>query len=298
MAENEARYKLILDNSSFEKGAKRSKTSLGDIGKVNLSISQNALKSMGVSLDKSSKTSKKFSGELNKVKSVTSKLGELWGSIGDNGLPALRYALYDVANSTRAIAVGAAAFAAAPIGFSIKYEREFANVIRTNELVGRSMEATKKQIKSDLLEIAQTTPISWEDVTNIATLAGQLGVAQSVIGRFTEAVAKFSATTDLSVDAAATAFGRLDQLIDGIDGKFENLGSAILAVGVDSVATESQIVNVSTQIASMGNLAGLTAPEIVGLLGQNLLAVILLDCFLELENLPSRAASVSQSLEG
>jgi TP901 family phage tail tape measure protein len=267
MAENEARFKLILDNKSFEKGTKQSKTSLEGIGKVNLSISQNALKAMGVSLEKASKTGKSFGGVLGKVQAATSKLGELWGSIGDNGLPALRYALYDVANSTRAIAVGAAAFAVTPIGFSIKYEREFANVIRTNELVGASMETTKKQIKSDLLEIAQTTPISWEDVTNIATLAGQLGVAQNVIGRFTEAVAKFSATTDLSVDASATAFGRLDQLIDGIDGKFENLGSAILAVGVDSVATESQIVNVSTQIASMGNLAGLAAPEIIGLSG-------------------------------
>jgi TP901 family phage tail tape measure protein len=267
MAENVSRFKIVLDNKEFNKDTKQSTRYVEGLGNVNLSFSANALKAMGGSMKKAADTGKNLGKILSKIKATASKLGDLWGSIGDNGLPALRYALYDVANSTRAIAVGAAAFAVTPIGFSIKYEREFANVIRTNELIGASMRATKKEIKSNLLDIAQSTPISWADVTNIATLAGQLGVAQSVIGRFTESVAKFSATTDLSVDAAATAFGRLDQLIDGVDGKFENLGSAILAVGVDSVATESQIVNVSTQIASMGNLAGLTAPEIVGLSG-------------------------------
>lgn len=181
--------------------------------------------------------------------------------------PSLRYALYDISNSARRAALSLGALVALPIGFSIKYEREFANVIRTNELAGESSRDAREQLLRDLTDIAQASPVSWEDITNIATLAGQLGVAQEVIAQFTETVAKFSATTDLTVDAAATAFGRLDQLVSGVDGQFENLGSAILAVGVDSVATESQIVNVSTQIASMGNLAGLTAPEIVGLSG-------------------------------
>jgi len=181
--------------------------------------------------------------------------------------PALRYALYDVANSLQRVATVSAALAAVPIGFAIKYEREFANVVRTNELASRSSEDLRNQLRDDLRAIAQATPISWEDITDIATLAGQLGIGVDLIANFTENVAKFSATTDLSVDAAATAFGRLNQLIDGIDGDFEALGSAILAVGVDSVATESQIVNVATNIASMGNLAQLSAADIIGLSG-------------------------------
>ena len=181
--------------------------------------------------------------------------------------PSLRYALYDVSSSLRRVATASAALAAVPVGFAIKYEREFANVVRTSELGARASEDVKNQLLGDLRDIAQATPISWTDITDIATLAGQLGIATDLIANFTENVAKFSATTDLSVDAAATGFGRLNQLIDGVDGNFEALGSAILAVGVDSVATESQIVNVATNIASMGNLAGLTAADIVGLSG-------------------------------
>ena len=198
---------------------------------------------------------------------VGERLRGVWNSLGNESLAGLRYAMYDISNTASRISKGAAALALAPIGFSIQYEREFANVVRTNEIASNSMKTTKENLQRDLKAISQTTPISWADVTNIATLAGQLGVATAVIGDFTETVAKFSATTDLSVDAAATAFGRLDQLIDGIDGDFNALGSAILAVGVDSVATESQIVAISTNIASMGNLAGLAAPEIIGLSG-------------------------------
>ena len=181
--------------------------------------------------------------------------------------PSLRYAMYDLSNNLRRVAVATAALAVAPIGVAIAYDREFANVIRTNELAGESSEKARDALLGTLRDIAQSTPISWDEITDIATLAGQLGIAQDLIGDFTENVAKFSATTDLTVDAASTAFGRLNQLIDGVDGKFEQLGSAILAVGVDSVATESQIVNVATNIASMGNLAQLSAADIIGLSG-------------------------------
>jgi len=178
-------------------------------------------------------------------------------------LPSLRYALYDVANSFRQIAIGAAALSVAPIGFSIRYARDFANVARTNELLQDEFDG----VRNSLLEIARETPIPWRDITNIAALAGQLNIAQEALADFTETTAKIAATTNLSVDAAATALGRLDQLIDGVDGQFENLGSAILAVGVSSVSTETQIVGVAQNIASMGNLAGLSASDIVGLSG-------------------------------
>jgi TP901 family phage tail tape measure protein len=95
-------------------------------------------------------------------------------------------------------------------------------------------------------------------------LAGQLNVATGSIAEFTETVAKFVATSDVTVDAAATAFGRLDQLVAGVDGQFEKLGAAISAVGVNAVATESEIIAISSQIASVANIAGFGAGELVG----------------------------------
>jgi len=71
----------------------------------------------------------------------------------------------------------------------------------------------------------------------------------------------------LSIQDSATAFGRLAQLLPGVGDDFDKLGSSILAVGVNSVATESQIIAISTQIASMANLAGFSADEVIGLSG-------------------------------
>jgi TP901 family phage tail tape measure protein len=251
--DGEVYVKIVVDNESANKKIKGTKRDIEGLGKLNVNVSKNAL----------SQIEKNFTASTEAAGSLKGVLGELWKS----DLPALRYALYDISNSLKVFSAAALGAAIIPIGLSIKYEREFANVIRTNELVGDSMEAARKKLRDELQTIAQTTPVSWEDVTEVATLAGQLGIAENLITDFTETVVKFSATTNLTVDGAATAFGRLNQLIKGIDGNFNALGSAILAVGVDSVATESEIVNVSTQIASMGNLAGLTAPEIVGLSG-------------------------------
>ena len=224
----------------------------------------------------------KFADDIIDAEVVSEKLGDevsksgkkakagwlnIFDGIGTGDLPALRYALYDIGNNLQRIGLTVGAASVAPLVIAANYEKEFANVIRTNDLARDDVADLQNSLRQDLEKIAQSTPINWKDITNIATLAGQLGIAQESVANFTETVAKFSATTDLSVNDAATAFGRLDQLITGIDGNFENLGSAILAVGVDSVATESAIVNVSTQIASMGNLAGLSGAEIVGLSG-------------------------------
>jgi TP901 family phage tail tape measure protein len=211
---------------------------------------------------------KDFAEQTSRARGFLDDMKGLWSSLNAlPDLPSLRYALYDIKNTFDRISKAARDFAVEPIGMAVQYEREFANVVRTNELVGDDMEGARKKLQQELLTISKITPIPWEEVTNIATLAGQLGIAEDLIVNFTDTTARFAATTDLTVNAAATAFGRLNQLIKGVDGNFEALGSAILAVGVDSVATESQIVNVSTQIASMSNLAGLTASEIVGLSG-------------------------------
>jgi TP901 family phage tail tape measure protein len=214
------------------------------------------------------KKTAEFAKETGLAEVAASKLKGIWdGLLQIPDLPSLRYALYDVANTLQGISRSAAAFGVAPIAFSIQYEREFANVVRTSEIAGATMEETRKKLLGELRQIAQSTPIPWDQITNIATLGGQLGIATQFIAEFTDVVAKFAATTNLTIQGAATAFGRLNQLIRGVDGNFQGLGSAILAVGVSSVATESEIVNVTTQIASMGNLAGLTAAEIIGLGG-------------------------------
>ena len=71
----------------------------------------------------------------------------------------------------------------------------------------------------------------------------------------------------VSVQDAATAFGRLDSLLSDVDGNYEGVANSILKVGVNSVATESQIVRIATQISALGSQANFSYDEIIGLSG-------------------------------
>jgi TP901 family phage tail tape measure protein len=53
-------------------------------------------------------------------------------------------------------------------------------------------------------------------------------------------------------------------LVKGVDGQFEKLASSILAVGVNSVSTESEVIAIASQLASIANIAGFSADELIG----------------------------------
>lgn len=180
-----------------------------------------------------------------------------------NSLSNSRYVLYDVAGTLGIMGAGLIAPLVAAVGVAANFEREFAQVARTSGLAGSAL----RDLKGEFDALYGSLPLSYEALADIATLAGQLGVPAQDIAQFTKVVAQTSAVTDLSVEQAATAFGRLNALIPNVKGQYDRLGSAIALVGVNSVATESEIVNISTQISSMGSFAGLTAQDIVGLSG-------------------------------
>lgn len=179
------------------------------------------------------------------------------------GLASMRYALYDVAQTAAVFAAALGAAAIVPTTIAVQWERAFADVERT---VG----GTENQVgalRDQFVDLAQTIPATWADLTDIGTLAGQLGIARDNVAGFTEVVAKFSATTDVGVNDAATAFGRINSLIPDVKGDFEGVGDAISKVGVNSVATESQIVRIVTQISALGSQANFGYHEIIGLAG-------------------------------
>jgi TP901 family phage tail tape measure protein len=191
------------------------------------------------------------------------KVLQLDAVAASKSLAGLRYALYDV--STSATVAGAALLGAVviPAKAAIDLERQFADVLRTSGALGERA----KLLREDFIELGQSIPIAFKDLARIGTLAGQLNVPVDVMSNFTATVAKFSATTDVSVTDSATAFGRLGELIDGVNGQYDKLGSAILAVGTNSVATESQIINTAQQIASIGNAAKMSAADVIAFSG-------------------------------
>lgn len=174
-----------------------------------------------------------------------------------------RYALYDVSAAYQQMASVSVAALSSVATAAISYERAFADVARTTEFQSNKVGEAARIMRNDLLEISNELPVAFGQVTEIATIGNQLGIAQGQIADFTETVAKFSSTTDVTAENAAMAFGRIGQLLDVKD--FNALGSAIAYAGVNAVATETQILATAKEIATTAKQAKFATPEVIGL---------------------------------
>lgn len=174
-----------------------------------------------------------------------------------------RYQLYDVAQGFQMLSDTLTGIGGKVVNLGMEYESAFAQVIRTTGLAGQEVEKVKKE----LIDLSTKVPESFQNLSGIAAFGGQLGITKNEITDFTKTVAQLKATTDLTLDAAGQGLATFQTTL-GVAGKdFDNVASSILKVGVNSAATESQIVNVSTQIGSMAQLAGYSADQVVGLSG-------------------------------
>lgn len=179
-------------------------------------------------------------------------------------LTAMRYTLYSVGTGLAIAGAGMLALSTASIGVAVEWQRDFANVQRT---VGGS-KTEIDNLRASFVNLAQTIPESFSQLTEIGTLAGQMGIkgTANIVG-FTRTIAQFTATTGVTIDTAATAFGRLNSLLPDVKGNFTKLADSVLKVGVNSVATEAQILRITTQLASIAGPVGYTSTQIIGLSG-------------------------------
>ena len=180
-----------------------------------------------------------------------------------NRLTNTRYSLYQVSTAAAVAGAGFLAFNGIVIKAAADYETAMAQISRTTGAQGAQLQA----IRNDFVGLAQDIPVAFSELSKIGTLGGQLDVPAESLAKFTETTAKFSATTNVTSEAAATAFGRLDTLLPDVQGNYEALGSSILQVGVNSVATETEIIATTNQIAAAGAQAGFTADQVIGLAG-------------------------------
>lgn len=184
---------------------------------------------------------------------------------------ATRYALYSVAGGAAVAGAAILGFGVTSVSAAMSHERAFANVERTTSTTAAGYEV----LRNSLEQMATELPVTFDELTKIASAAGQLGISATGISNFTGTVARLTATTNLSADAAGIALSRFkaffaeadDPTLAVTEQTFSNLASSILKVGVNSIASETGIVNVATQISSMGRYAGFTADQVIGLSG-------------------------------
>lgn len=146
-------------------------------------------------------------------------------------------------------------------GSAISQEQAFAQVTR----VVSAAAAEAAGLKDAFQAIAADMPISFEEVARIGQLGAQIGVTANQLDAFTQTVARFSLTTGVAAEETTLLLGRIAEMQQVPTNQMENLGSAILALGTASAATEQEILRINESIATVSNVFGLSAPAVTGL---------------------------------
>jgi TP901 family phage tail tape measure protein len=270
---------ITLDIGPFIQSITKAREEIGDlskdidaINKKTLQISKAAQSTVspsassavspGAGLRERKEASKQLTQEIEQTKKLNQSRDDSVRNIARE-----RYALYDVAATYQMINKAAVGALVGMSQAAISYEKAFANVIRTTEdfFTSAKIGAAANAAKFALRELAAEIPVTFQDLTQIATIGNQLGIAEGSIIAFTETVSKFASATGMTVESTAMSFGRIGELLNVPASEFEKMGSSIAFAGVRAVATEEQIVSVTREISTTAKMAKFTTPEIIGL---------------------------------
>lgn len=189
---------------------------------------------------------------------------EAEGSLGnyDRNLTSLRYALFDVAGTLTAVSAGLIGGGGLVLSTFAEFEAGLATVSRTTGYTGAALDGLADQLQN----LSTRVPVSVQGLTDIATAAGQMGIAGDDLLEFTEVIAQFATISDsLNAEDAASTLARIAQLTGTTN--FRGVASAVAALSDELNATDQQIVQTAREVARAGAIAGLSADEVIGLSG-------------------------------
>lgn len=145
-----------------------------------------------------------------------------------------------------------------------EFENRLVSIGKTTGLAGAELDRLGSQVQ----DIARSVPLSTNRLLDLGIAAGQIGVSGvDNIAKFVDTLGRLEISSDLAGEAGARSLGRLINITGESVSNIDRLGSSIVALGNNLAATEQEITNAATFLASSTAQFGLTAAEVVGLSG-------------------------------
>lgn len=145
---------------------------------------------------------------------------------------------------------------------AIDYESAFAGVKKT---VDETATVSYQKLSDGIRQMAKELPASAVEIANVAEVAGQLGIKAEDILTFSRTMIDMGESTNLSAEEAATAIAKIANILGLTSDEYGRFGASVVDLGNNFATTEKDIVEMTNRLAAGGKLAGLTAPEILGL---------------------------------
>jgi TP901 family phage tail tape measure protein/lambda family phage tail tape measure protein len=179
------------------------------------------------------------------------RIGRTFRQIGDEAGTSAGYARNFASELNKSVSVAITAYThyRALLGVMREFstfEKAIIGVAKTTGLAGEELE----KFKESILKMGHRTPVPLEDLTQTAIVAGQLGIsAREDIEKFTETMAKMGVATDLQGEVGAKQMARMLNVTKESIGMVNNFGSALVQLGNNAAASESEIMGMASEIA-------------------------------------------------
>jgi TP901 family phage tail tape measure protein len=162
---------------------------------------------------------------------------------------------------TAGLSVPIAGVAAASGQLAIDFESAFAGVRKTVD----ATEAEFARLRASVLEMGRVVPKAHGELASYMETAGQLGVPQAQLEKFTRTIADLDVATNLAGEAGASMLAQYAN-VTGMDlSNIDRLGSVIVDLGNNTATTELDIVNMGQRLAGMAGILRLTDAQTMGL---------------------------------
>ena len=134
--------------------------------------------------------------------------------------------------------------------------------------VTKTVDGTDEQmstLEQDLLNMSKNLGVSKSELAGFAEALGQSGVQVDNIAEMTRVISDLNVATNITGEEGARQLAQLFNIMKLNNNEVSNFGSALTALGNEFPTTEKDILDLATNMASTGDIVGLTGQELLAL---------------------------------
>lgn len=134
--------------------------------------------------------------------------------------------------------------------------------------VTKTVDGTEEQmskLEQDLMNMAVATGVSKDELAEFAEALGQSGVQVDNIKEMTRVISDLNVATNIVGEEGARQLAQLFNIMKLNTNESRNFGSALTALGNEFPTTEKDILDLATNMASTGDIVGLTGQQLLAL---------------------------------
>ena len=120
-----------------------------------------------------------------------------------------------------------------------------------------------EDLRAEAMAFASTHVTSTDQMLEIEAIGGQLGIAVENLDEFGETVANLDIATNMNTEDIAADLGKMGSVLGMTADQYDNFGDALVRLGNNFPAFESDIMTITTRFMGIGKVVGMSAPEML-----------------------------------